>query len=95
MILYVNIVKEQNLIERSEWMFLLTGGVGLDNPFPNPAPDWLQKNSWDEFCRLNEIPAFFVSYRTVEIPRARITKQTFPGAAGTFRGESIAVEKIF
>uniref|UniRef100_A0A3Q2NRV0 Dynein axonemal heavy chain 12 n=1 Tax=Fundulus heteroclitus TaxID=8078 RepID=A0A3Q2NRV0_FUNHE len=43
-------------IELSEFMFLLTGGVGLQNTVPNPDPSWLQDKSWDEICRANELP---------------------------------------
>lgn len=45
-------------IDDNEWFFLLTGGVGLENRNPNPAPDWLSAKSWDEICRLSEIKKF-------------------------------------
>lgn len=43
-------------IEYSELMFLLTGGVGLQNTTANPHPSWLQDKSWDEICRASELP---------------------------------------
>ncbi|XP_070695267.1 dynein axonemal heavy chain 12 [Pempheris klunzingeri] len=42
-------------IDYSDFMFLLTGGVGLQNTTPNPDPSWLQDKSWDEICRANEL----------------------------------------
>lgn len=45
-------------IELQEFMFLLTGGVGLKNKYKNPDPSWLPDKSWDELCRASEIPAF-------------------------------------
>lgn len=50
-------MKSRDEIDIPEWMFLLTGGVGLDNPHINPT-DWVVAKSWDEICRLNDLPVF-------------------------------------
>ncbi len=36
----------------------MTGGVALENPFPNPATDWLSDKSWAEVVRVSDLPAF-------------------------------------
>lgn len=38
------------------WRFLLTGGIALDNPHANPAPEWLSDKSWSEIVRASKLP---------------------------------------
>lgn len=45
-------------INDRDWRFLLTGGVALENPFPNPAADWLPDKSWGEIVRASDLPPF-------------------------------------
>ena len=62
MLLAVNLLRAGGELDEAEWLFLLTGGVGLDNPHTNPAP-WLPTRNWDELCRLAQLPVFTVRLR--------------------------------
>ena len=56
-ILCSNLLLYREEIRSTDLRFLLTGGVGLDNPNPKPA-DWLPQRAWDELCRLSDIETF-------------------------------------
>ncbi|KAK6642963.1 hypothetical protein RUM43_004465 [Polyplax serrata] len=58
LLLCCNVMISKNLLTKTEFMFLLTGGVGLENTVPNPAPSWFSEKSWDELCRVNEFADF-------------------------------------
>ena len=45
-------------VDDQEWRFLVTGGIALDNPFPNPASSWLSDKSWGEIVRASDLPVF-------------------------------------
>lgn len=48
----------QNQLDPVEWYFVLTGGMGLENPHKKPSATsaWLNPKLWDEICRLSDIP---------------------------------------
>uniref|UniRef100_G3NDR4 Dynein axonemal heavy chain 12 n=1 Tax=Gasterosteus aculeatus aculeatus TaxID=481459 RepID=G3NDR4_GASAC len=54
-LLCCNLLLAKGEIEYSDFMFFLTGGVGLQNTVANPDPGWLQDKSWDETCRASEL----------------------------------------
>ena len=43
-------------MEEQEFMFFLTGGIGVENKLENPAEDWLTKKAWDEICHIEALP---------------------------------------
>lgn len=59
LILAVNLLNKQGKVPQVQWMFLLTGGVSLEEPQDNPT-HWLPTKSWEELSRLNHVPGFSV-----------------------------------
>lgn len=57
-LLCIRILTGKGEIDEEEWFFLLTGGSGMENPHPNPAPMWLNAKSWDEICRLAHLKQY-------------------------------------
>lgn len=56
LLLTIGIMKQKEEITEEVWYFLLTGGVALDNPYPNPAPQWLSEKAWAEIVRASALP---------------------------------------
>ncbi|KAH8876868.1 Dynein heavy chain 7, axonemal [Schistosoma japonicum] len=54
----INIVKSRGELEMDEFMFFLTGGVGLENKLSNPASGWLSDKCWNEICRMTTLKGF-------------------------------------
>ncbi|XP_069499778.1 dynein axonemal heavy chain 12 [Ambystoma mexicanum] len=54
-LLCCNLLMDRKEIEYQEFMFLLTGGVGLQNKLQNPDSSWLPDKSWDEICRASDL----------------------------------------
>ncbi|XP_058475903.1 dynein axonemal heavy chain 3-like [Solea solea] len=56
LLLTVGIMQGKGEVDDQVWHFLLTGGVALDNPNPNPAPEWLSEKSWTEIVMGSKLP---------------------------------------
>uniref|UniRef100_UPI00398E73BF dynein axonemal heavy chain 3 isoform X1 n=2 Tax=Pristiophorus japonicus TaxID=55135 RepID=UPI00398E73BF len=55
LLLTVGIMNGKGEIDEEVWRFLLTGGVALDNPYPNPALEWLSDKCWSEIVRASNL----------------------------------------
>lgn len=63
MLLAIGLLRAKNEINDESLTFFLTGGVALDNPHENPAPEWLSDKSWGEIVRASELPTLPKWYR--------------------------------
>lgn len=50
--------RSRDELDPDEFLFFLTGGVGLENKLQNPDNSWLSDKSWDEICRLSDMAKF-------------------------------------
>ena len=57
-LLCANLMKARKAMDQVEFMFFLTGGVGLENKLPNPDPSWITPKTWDELCRMCDLSGF-------------------------------------
>ncbi|KAJ1097170.1 hypothetical protein NDU88_002296 [Pleurodeles waltl] len=95
LLLTIGILKGENKVDDIVWRFLLTGGVALDNPHPNPSPDWLSDKSWAEIVRasnLKNLVGFMVHVQENVGQWKKIydsikpQDETFPGEWGLLQG---------
>lgn len=56
LLLTVGIMQGRGEVDEQVWRFILTGGIALHNPHPNPAPRWLSDKSWSEIVRASKLP---------------------------------------
>ncbi|XP_055507859.1 dynein axonemal heavy chain 3 [Leucoraja erinacea] len=56
LLLNVGLMKGKGEVNEDIWRFLLTGGVALENPFHNPASEWLSEKNWAEIVRASNLP---------------------------------------
>ncbi|KAG5895230.1 hypothetical protein JTB14_003447 [Gonioctena quinquepunctata] len=69
-VLTVGIRRSENTIDEELLTFLLTGGVALENPHPNPSPEWLTEKSWSEVVRASALKGLEDFKRSVETNNA-------------------------
>ncbi|CAG0885871.1 unnamed protein product [Darwinula stevensoni] len=53
--LCISILRGEGKLDEEELHFLLTGGVTLDNPHPNPGKEWLSDKSWAEIVMATKL----------------------------------------
>ena len=95
LLLTVGIMQGKGRVDDGVWRFLLTGGVALDNPHSNPAPEWLSDKCWSEIVRaskLENLEGFFehvrdnVSQWKTIYDSGRPQEEQLPGQWGALAG---------
>ncbi|XP_076646690.1 dynein axonemal heavy chain 7 [Halictus rubicundus] len=57
LLLTINLIEQRGKLSLPQWMFLLTGGISIDNPHANPT-NWLPSKQWNQLCNLDEVHGF-------------------------------------
>ncbi|KAJ8963034.1 hypothetical protein NQ314_005606 [Rhamnusium bicolor] len=83
-VLTVGILRYQGKIDEDVWNFLLTGGVALDNPHANPAPEWLTDKSWSEIVRARWMVILIQLFTRFRLEKFRTSFQANPKAWKNF-----------
>ncbi|KAK0140700.1 Dynein heavy chain 3, axonemal [Merluccius polli] len=95
LLLTVGIMQGKGRVDDGVWRFLLTGGVALDNPHSNPAPEWLSDKCWSEIVRaskLENLEGFFehvrdnISQWKTIYDSGRPQEEQLPGQWGALAG---------
>ena len=50
-VLCISLQRADEKVNEDHWTFLLTGGVALENPYPNPDTSWLTEKAWSDIVR--------------------------------------------
>jgi dynein heavy chain len=66
-------------IEMGDYRFLLTGGVSMEEPPPNPA-DWVAERCWAELFRLGKIDPKFANFHEKFAEEITVWKQVYEAA---------------
>ncbi|XP_076243948.1 dynein heavy chain 3, axonemal [Calliopsis andreniformis] len=54
-VLCIGLLRAAKKVDENLWTFLLTGGVALENPYPNPDSSWLTEKSWSDIVRATNL----------------------------------------
>ncbi|XP_043257418.1 dynein axonemal heavy chain 3 [Colletes gigas] len=54
-ILCIGLLRAADKVDEDLWTFLLTGGVALENPYPNPDSSWLTDRSWSDVVKASNL----------------------------------------
>ncbi|MGH0118801.1 UNVERIFIED_CONTAM: hypothetical protein FKN15_062263 [Acipenser sinensis] len=105
LLLTIGIMTGKGNVNDQLWRFLLTGGIALENPHPNPAPDWLSDKSWSEIVRASSMESLhgLMEHVRSNIPKwkeiydsARPHEEKFPDEWITLKGmERMVVLRCF